>query len=113
MAPQCVKNSVWVANVNTIPQLATLSIAIGLGGDLVPVMSSVDGTFTILTRPVVFTEKVPTVGTAGDIGLYDFSQYAVGLRKDMTLDKSMYPGFTRDTSHYRGLLRGDGQSKWS
>ena len=31
----------------------------------------------------------------------------------MTLDKSMHPGFTRDTSHYRGILRADGQPKWN
>jgi HK97 family phage major capsid protein len=66
-----------------------------------------------MTRPVLFSEKVPTLGTVGDIGLYDFSQYAVGLRADMTLAKSMHAGFQSDTSYYRAILRVDGAPKLS
>jgi hypothetical protein len=45
--------------------------------------------------------------------LCDFTHYGIGLRQDMVLDKSMHPGFTRDTSHYRGILRGDGCALWN
>lgn len=107
-----VKNAVWVANQSAIPQLGALSIAVGTGGSHIPVMSESNGDFKILTRPVRFTEKVPTLGTKGDIGFFAFSEYAVGLRQDMSLDKSAHVGFTRDTSHYRGLLRADGMPKW-
>ncbi|MBI2834767.1 MAG: phage major capsid protein [Acidobacteria bacterium] len=106
------QNSIWVANSTAIPQLAALSIAIGTGGSHIPVLTGRDGSFEILTRPVVFTEKVPALGSVGDIGLYDFSQYAIGLRQDMSLDRSAHAGFTRDTSYYRGLLRADGQPTW-
>lgn len=112
MPAHLVKDAVWVANSACIPQLAVLSLPIGTGGSAIPVMSESSGEFTILTRPVKFTEKIPTLGTKGDIIFANFSQYAVGLRQDMTLDKSMHVGFTRDTSHYRGILRGDGQPMW-
>lgn len=112
MPAELVGESVWVANQATIPQLAAVTIPIGTGGSHVPVMSESDGQFRILTRPVKFTEKVPTLGTKGDIGLYAFSQYAIGMRQEMSLDKSQHVGFTRDTSHYRGLLRADGRPKW-
>lgn len=113
MAPASVPNSVWVANSTTIPQLAALTVTIGTGGSHIPVMTESNGRFTILTRPVIFTEKVPALGTVGDIGLYDFSQYAIGMRKEISLDRSQHAGFTRDTAYFRGLLRADGAPTWA
>ena len=113
MHPASISNSVWVANSATIPQLTQLGVPVGTGGAHVPVLSDSNGKFTILTRPVLFTEKVPTLGTEGDIGLYDFSQYSIGLRADISLDRSTDVGFTRDTSYFRGLLRADGMPSWA
>jgi HK97 family phage major capsid protein len=64
------------------------------------------------SRPVKFTEKVPALGSRGDIGLYDFSQYVVGIRLGMSLERSGHAGFASDTTYYRGLLRVDGQPTW-
>ena len=75
-------------------------------------MTQDDGRFFILTRPVVFTEKVPTLGAKGDIGLYDFSQYAIGIRKDISIDRSRHAGFTTDSTYFRGILRADGTPTW-
>lgn len=111
LLPGSLENSVWVANSTTIPKLLQVSIAIGVGGSHVPVLSESGGKFTLLTRPVIFTEKVPALGTRGDIGLYDFSQYTIGMRADMSLAKSQHAGFQSDTSYYRGILRADGQPK--
>jgi HK97 family phage major capsid protein len=112
MHPSSVGNSVWVASTATIPQLATMTIAVGVGGNQIMTQGA-DGKFSILTRPVIFTEKVPTLGQRGDIGLYDFSQYMVGLRRDVSIDRSQEPGFTRDTRHYRAIVRADGQPTWA
>ena len=112
--PASVKNAVWVANSTTIPQLLTLSLAVGTGGSAVPVMSEgPDGQFRILTRPILFTEKVPALGSEGDILLADFSNYVVGLRADVLLQKSIHVGFQSDESAYRVILRADGQGLWS
>jgi len=113
LLPGSLENSVWVANTTTIPKLLELSIAIGTGGSHIPVLSESGGKWTLLTRPVIFSEKVPTLGTKGDIGLYDFSQYVIGMRADMTLAKSQHAGFQSDTSYYRSILRCDGQPKLS
>lgn len=113
MHPASIKNSVWVANSTTIPQLLALTIAVGDGGSHVPVLSQAGGQFTILTRPVIFTEKAPALGSKADIGLYDFSQYVIGLRADFALAKSQHAGFASDTSYYRGIIRVDGQPKLS
>src|SRR5262249_55514492 len=111
--PSCFANSIWVANSTTIPQLLQLTITVGSGGSLVPVLTESNGQFRILTRPVVFTEKVPALSSKGDISLVDFSQYVIGLRREMTLDKSIHVGWQNDTSGYRSIVRVDGQGKWA
>jgi HK97 family phage major capsid protein len=113
MHPASVSNSVWVASQTCIPQLASLTIPVGTGGDHIPAMTRAGGGFELLTREVIFSEKLPSLGDQGDIMLVDFSQYAIGLRQDMSLDRSAHVGFTRDTSHFRGILRADGQGKWA
>jgi len=109
--PACVGNSVWVASPTTIPQLLTLALPVGIGGGPVQVLNA-SGTFTILTRPVIFSEKLPPIGDGGDILLADFSQYAVGIRKEISLDKSMHLGFAEDCSTFRGIVRVDGMPLW-
>src|SRR5439155_22997487 len=111
LLPGSHERAVWVCNSTCIPQLLQLSVIIGLGGSYVPVLSQSGGQFTMLTRPVIFTEKVPTLGTRGDVGLYDFSQYTIGMRQEMTLARSAHAGFQSDTSYYRAILRVDGQPK--
>ncbi len=65
--PACVNNAVWVVNSTAIPQLLTLNMVVGTGGVAVPVLNESNGTYRMLGRPVRFTEKVPSVGTVGDI----------------------------------------------
>jgi HK97 family phage major capsid protein len=106
-------NSVWVCHQSCIPQLLTLSLAVGVGGGgPIPVMSQANGQFTILTRPVIFTEKTEPLGTKGDILLADFSQYVVGLRSEMRFDTSIHVAFTTDEILARIIERHDGQPPW-
>jgi HK97 family phage major capsid protein len=112
MHPACVGNSVWVASPTVIPQLLTLALPVGIGGGPIQVLNS-SGTFTILTRPCIFSEKLPAIGDGGDILLADFSQYAIGIRKEISLDKSMHLGFAEDCSTFRGIVRVDGMPLWA
>ncbi|HUT09192.1 MAG TPA: phage major capsid protein [Thermoguttaceae bacterium] len=97
----------------TIPQLAQLSITIGTSGAHIPVMTSDNGSFQILTRPVVFTEKLPALGTLGDIILVDFSQYAIGIRQEMSVESSRHVGWQSDQTGYRCIIRIDGMPTWA
>jgi HK97 family phage major capsid protein len=84
-----------------------------VGGSAVPVFTmNADGTGTLLTRPVHFTEKLPALSSKGDILLADFSQYAIGLRQGAALEKSNAAGFTTDTTYFRVVTRLDGQGTW-
>ena len=49
------------------------------------------------------------LGTAGDLALCSFGSYVVGARKEMSIDVSNAPGWSRDVVSLRILLRGDGQ----
>jgi HK97 family phage major capsid protein len=52
------------------------------------------------------------LGDLGDIAFADFTQYTIGLRKEISLDKSNAPGWTEDMMDYRVILRLDGQGSW-
>jgi HK97 family phage major capsid protein len=109
--PNCVDNSIWVVNNTAIPQLLTLTYPGSLG---VPVMpQGPDGKFTMLTRPVFFNEKLPALGAQGDILLVDFSQYAIGLRREVSIDQSAHVAFQSDQTAWRAIVRIDGQGKWN
>jgi HK97 family phage major capsid protein len=109
LAAASVSKSVWIAHPSTIPQLGALSLAIGTGGSAIPVMSQQDGSFTILSRPVIFSEKLKGLGTKADIALCDFSYYTIGLRQDAALERSGHVGFARDVETFRLITRIDGQ----
>ena len=106
-------NSVWVAHVSTIPQLMTQSVTVGTGGSTVPMLQEKSGKFSMLTRPVIFSEKMAQLGTQGDIALCDFSQYVIGLRQDVQLATSEHIKFDEDRLAFRVTLRVAGQSSWN
>jgi HK97 family phage major capsid protein len=114
LTPGSHERAVWLANSTLIPSLLCLSIPAGAGAlpaPFAPVMNETSGKFTIFGRPVYFSEKLNTAGTAGDLILADLSQYLVGVRANFSLAKSGHAGFQDDTSYYRGLIRVDGQPK--
>ena len=66
LAPGSLANR-WVANSSAIRRLQ-LSVPVGTAGSHIPVLTKSNGQFRILTRPALFTEKVPALGSQGDIG---------------------------------------------
>lgn len=112
--PAFLEGSVWLANSTTLPQLLTLSMPVGTGGSHIPVLNegNTPGKFTMLTRPVIFSEKVPALGEQGDISLVNFSQYLIGMRKQIRIEPSVHAGFQTDETAYRLVPRVDGRSAW-
>lgn len=119
--PACVANACWIANQGTRAQLLGLvqyvKNAAGtdfVGGSGVPIVKQgPDGEMTLLGLPLLFTEKVPAIGTQGDIVLADLSQYIVGMRQEMSIKKSEHLYFDSDQTAYRILMRADGRGAWS
>lgn len=59
--------------------------------------------------PIVFTEMVPQLGTAGDVSLIDWSHYVVGQRMDLQIDVSPHVKFTTNQMVWRVIARADGK----
>lgn len=114
MLPGSLGRAVWVAHIDTFPELATMALSVGTGGSAIWIGNGVgtDGSgtppVTILGRPVIFTEKVSSVGTAGDINFVDFGYYLIGDRQVMQADSSSEYKFGNDKTAYRVIERVDG-----
>ena len=112
MYPAGRANAVWLCNETLVPQLLSLHVAVALGGALIQPLQESNGSFTLLGRPVVFTPNLPTLGNASDLLFVDLTQYAIGLRKELVLEKSNIPGWTQDLMSYRVICRFDGMPTW-
>lgn len=59
--------------------------------------------------PVIWSEKVPALGTRGDIGLYDFRYYLLGDRQRTTVDSTNKVRWIYDETSWRMVHRVDGR----
>lgn len=113
MLPTSLQRAVWICNIDTFPQLATMSLAVGTAGSAIWLNNGVAGPpMTILGRPVIFTEKVPTLGGAGsgkDISFIDFGYYLIGDRQEVRAESSPHVKFQNDLTAYRVIERVDGR----
>lgn len=110
MLPSSLDSAVWVCHIDTFPELATMSLSVGTGGSAIWLNNGVAGPpMTILGRPVFFTEKVRSLGTAGDINFVDFSYYLIGDRQAIQADTSPHYRFQNDQTTVRFIERVDGR----
>lgn len=111
MLPASLGRAVWLASIDTFPQLATMALAVGAGGSAIWLNNGVVGPpMTILGRPVIFTEKVPALGCQGQIAFLDFGFYLIGDRQVMTASSSEHIRFQTDETMYRVIQRVDGRA---
>lgn len=103
--------AVWVANQSILPQLLQMTggtevIWIGLsqGATQTPPGS-------LLGRPIIFTEKLPALGTADDLMFLDISHYIIGDRENIRIDRSDDVQFLTDQIALRFILRVGGRSR--
>jgi len=111
--------AIWIANQNTLPQLAAMSLAVGTGG--APVWLPAGGISgapydTLMGKPLIWSKHCSTLGTTGDIILADWSQYLVGQKAgqgaDGKYDTSIHLKFDADQTCFRFVFRIDGQPWW-
>ncbi len=114
MLPTSLNRAVWIANIDTFPELATMALSVGTGGSAVWLGNmqqpgSAAPPMTILGRPVIFTEKVKTLGTVGDINFVDLGYYLIGDRQTIQADTSPHYRFANDQTTLRFIERVDGR----
>jgi HK97 family phage major capsid protein len=121
MAPACRLRAEGVFSDSLIPALYKLQNVVknvagteNVGGSAVPIFVPNDsGGGTLLGRPVTFSEKLKPAGSVGDAAFICFDQYAVGIRRELELRKSLEAGFMNDSIWWRLTVRTDGESTWS
>jgi predicted phage gp36 major capsid-like protein len=64
---------------------------------------------TLLGMPVIWTEKVPRVGTTGDVLLADWRYYLLGDRQATTVESTKFDRWAYDETSWRVVHRVDGQ----
>lgn len=117
MYPPCLKKAVWVIAPSVTPKLINM---VDAGNHLIYVGNpSYNGTIaagvpnTLLGLPVFVSEKMPSLGTEGDILLADFSNYAYGTSPTIIMEKSNAPFWDEGLLSYRAIIRLDSEGLWS
>jgi HK97 family phage major capsid protein len=113
---RCQRNAIWVANNDTFPQLAAMGLSVGAGG--IPVWMPANGLAgspygLLMGKPLILSEKMQSLGTAGDIGIADFSQYWIGEKAGgIQFASSIHLKFDYNETSFRFTLRYDGTPSW-
>lgn len=117
LLPGSMDRACWVMSQTLIPDLIQMADE---GGNVVFIpnyavkdASGGGATFRmpmmLLGKPIFFTEKLPALGTLGDVVLADFSQYLVGDRMELSIEASREAKFRTNQMAWRCVARWDGQ----
>jgi HK97 family phage major capsid protein len=110
MLPSSLGTAVWLVSPDTFPELATMALSVGTGGSAIWLNNGTEGPpMTILGRPVIVTEKVNSLGNAGDVNFVDLGYYLIGDRQVMQADSSPHYKFANDKTAFRIIERLDGR----
>jgi len=120
LLPGSYGTAVWLVSPKTVGQLLKLQLVTqnvagtenvgGSGPVWLQGGSAIGGApLTLLGRPVIISEKVPNLGTAGDLSLIDFSHYLIGDRQMMQATSSPHFKFSSDVTAYKIVERVDGR----
>jgi HK97 family phage major capsid protein len=67
---------------------------------------------SLLGRPIFYTEYLPTLGSAGDVLLCNWSQYIEGTYQPLQSAESIHVRFVNNERAFRFTMRNDGAPWW-
>lgn len=106
-------NAVWLANHDTMPELMRLNQAVGTGGAVVWQPSArEDHPDMLLGRPLFFSEYAKSLGTQGDIGIYNWGEYLEGTYQPMANEESVHVRFVNHERTFKFWTRNAGSPWW-
>ncbi len=106
-------NAIWLANHDCLPQLMLMNQSVGTGG--VPVWQPSgreDHPDILLGRPLVFTEYMQTLGTAGDLMCTNWTQYLEGTYQPLQSAESVHVRFVNHERCFKFWMRNAGACWW-
>lgn len=106
LLPACFRRAIWCCSPTSLTDICNLSAYFVNTG-----LDSANGLVgTLFGRPLYVTEKLPALGTTGDILLMDPVLYALASRQLEVAASDQVPGyFERNQVVYRFIWRGNGQ----
>ena len=112
--PRCKTGAVWVMHPDLAEELPFLTLPIGTGG--VPVYLPPTGATgapyaTLYGKPIIETDHMAAVGSAGDIGLFDLKEYMLLRKGTVKQDMSIHVEFLTAQNCFRLQLRAGGAPK--
>jgi HK97 family phage major capsid protein len=110
LLPMSWNRAIWLFSPTVVPQLLQLKdganraifISIDQGAVKAP-------TWKLLGLPAIVTEKLPALGTKGDLMLVDPALYVIGDRMQIEVAASEHVNFLRNQMTWRVVERIDGQ----
>lgn len=100
-------NWAWLGSQSIIPQLAT----VGDGTNNIYVTNAAAGMPpTLMGLPLIYNDRMPALGTTGDLCLVDLSKYIIADGSGPSLMISEHARFANDEVAIRLTLRTDGQA---
>ena len=101
-------NAVWMISQSAVSDMLQLSGPTGnpsyIWGNAVSGQPA-----SLLGFPVIWTEKCPRIGTAGDVVLADWRYYLIGDRQAATVESTQFDRWQYDQTSWRMVHRVDGQ----
>jgi HK97 family phage major capsid protein len=110
LLPASWNKAIWLFSPTTVPQLLQLkdganrAIFISIDQGIVKAPN-----WSLLGRPAIPTEKIPALGTKGDLMLVDPSLYVIGDRMQIEIAASEHVNFLKNQMTWRIVERVDGQ----
>ena len=110
LLPFSTDKAIWAFSPSVVPQLLQMkdgaNRAIFISIDQGAVKSP---TWSLLGRPAIMTEKLPALGSRGDLVLIDPSLYVIGDRQQIEIAASEHVNFLKNQMTWRVVERVDGQ----
>jgi len=106
----------WLANYNTLPQIAKLQIKDNNGNSGTPAfLPSVNAGVpaTLMGLPIYFSEHPKALGTPNDLMLCNWSQYLEGSIGGINQAQSMHVRFLYNEQCFKFGTRNDGRAWWN
>lgn len=98
---------IWLMSQTVMPQL--FQMVDGASNQIWQPNAVAGPATTLLGWPIIFTEKLPALGTKGDVCLIDYSWYLWGDRQAVTMDISREHKFRTNQTVFRAVEAIDGQ----
>ena len=114
LLPVSWNKAIWTCSPSVVPQLLQLkdgagrAIFLQIGSNTQGAITSAP-VWSLLGRPIFPTEKVPALGTKGDLMLLDPSFYVIGDRMSIEVAASEHVNFLANQMTWRVVERVDGE----